>query len=342
MIREALEKLLKFEHLTRDEMKASIEEIMNGEVSEIVTSSFLTALRMKSETSEEIAAGAEVMKAKAEKIDLDESLYTIDTCGTGGDKTGTYNISTASAFISAAAGIPVVKHGNRSVSSKSGSADVLEALGAFINLNPDEVKKCVEELDIGFFFAPDFHKAMKNVINIRKELKLRTIFNILGPLTNPANAKAQILGVFNSSLTELIAEALKKLGVHHALVVHGNDGMDEFTVTTSTKVTELFEGDINSYTVNPEDFSLETYNSKDLKGGDAKENAEIIKGIFSGEIKGAKLDILLLNAGAAIYVGKKVESIKEGIERAREIIESGLALKKLNEFIDFTNKIRGE
>lgn len=334
MLKEAINKLIQKESLNEDEMICALDEIMDGKASDTQIGSFLTALSIKGETIEEVTGGAKVMRKKAEKVNLD-SLYTLDTCGTGGDKSGTFNISTAVAFVSAAAGIPVVKHGNRSVSSKSGSADVLEALGVNIMLRPSCVERCVKEQNLGFFFAPSFHKAMKNVLRPRKELGFRTIFNILGPLTNPAKAKTQVLGVYNESLTELIAEVLKNLGVEHALVVHGMDGLDEITITGETKITELKDNKINTYFISPEDFSLKRGIKEEILGGVAEENAEIIKSLFKGE-EGSKRDILLLNSAAALYVGKKAKSIKEGIHLAKEIIDNGLAEKKMNEYIEYT------
>ena len=337
MLRAAINKVMRKENLSEEEMIVALEEIMSGEASETLVGSFLTALCIKGETIEEITGGAKVMINKAAKVNL-ESLYTLDTCGTGGDMAGTFNISTAAAFICAAAGVSVVKHGNRSVSSRSGSADVLEALGANIMLGPDQVEKCVKEQGIGFFFAPSFHKAMKNVVKSRKELGFRTIFNLLGPLTNPARAKTQIVGVYDKSLTEPIARVLQNLGVNHALVVHGVDGLDEITITGETKISELKDNDVSTYTICPEDFSLERGDKEEVVGGDAVENAEIIRKLFKGEV-GRKRDILLLNSGAALYLGKKANSIKEGVNVAKEIIDKGLAERKLEEYISYTRRL---
>ncbi len=337
MLKDAINKLIKSENLREEEMIIALEEIMNGEASETLIGSFLTALSIKGETIEEITGGAKVMRQKSEKVNL-ESLYTLDTCGTGGDMAGTFNISTASAFICAAAGIPVVKHGNRSVSSRSGSADVLEALGANIMLVAEQVERCVKEQGIGFMFAPSFHKAMKNVVNSRRELGFRTIFNLLGPLTNPAKAKTQIVGVYDKALTEPIARVLQNLEVEHALVVHGMDGLDEITITRETKITELKDNRVNTYTISPEDFNLYRGSKEDIIGGNAIENANTIKNLFKGEI-GPRRDILLLNSGAALYLGKKAESIKEGINLAKDIIDKGLARKKMEEYIDYTRRL---
>ena len=276
MLKNAIENLLEGKHLSEKEMMDAMEFIMDGEASPVLIGSFLTALRMKGETAEEITGGAKVMLKKAERIAL-ENLYTLDTCGTGGDCSGTFNISTAVAFIAAASGIHVVKHGNRSVSSRSGSADVLEALGVNISLLPKQVEECVKVQNIGFLFAPTFHKAMRHAAGTRKELGFRTIFNILGPLTNPANAKSQVLGVFDEKLTEPLAKVLANLGVEHAMVVHGMDGLDEITITGETKVTEVKNGDINTYYITPEEFGIKRATRNDILGGDAIENAEIIK-----------------------------------------------------------------
>lgn len=337
MLKNAIENLLEGKHLSEKEMMDAMEFIMDGEASPVLIGSFLTALRMKGETAEEITGGAKVMLKKAERIAL-ENLYTLDTCGTGGDCSGTFNISTAVAFIAAASGIHVVKHGNRSVSSRSGSADVLEALGVNISLLPKQVEECVKVQNIGFLFAPTFHKAMRHAAGTRKELGFRTIFNILGPLTNPANAKSQVLGVFDEKLTEPLAKVLANLGVEHAMVVHGMDGLDEITITGETKVTEVKNGDINTYYITPEEFGIKRATRNDILGGDAIENAEIIKNILIGE-KGPKRDIVLLNSGAALYVGKKAKSLQEGINYARELIDGGYALDKLNNYVEHTRRI---
>lgn len=266
MLKDAVERVLEGKHLTESEMINAMESIMGGEVSPILIGSFLTALKMKGETPDEITGGAIVMRNKAERIKLD-NYYTLDTCGTGGDCAGTFNISTAVAFIAAAAGIYVVKHGNRSVSSKSGSADVLEALGVNIALTPSQVEECIRAHNIGFLFAPTFHKAMKYAIAPRKELGFRTIFNILGPLTNPANAKSQVLGVFDENLTEPMAQALLNLGVDHAMVVHGMDGLDEITIMDKTKVTELKNKEIKTYYISPEAYGIKICKKEEISGG---------------------------------------------------------------------------
>ncbi|PKM93250.1 MAG: anthranilate phosphoribosyltransferase [Firmicutes bacterium HGW-Firmicutes-1] len=335
MIQKQIESVIAGNHLTEEEMIGCMTKIMSGEVADTQIASFLTALKYKGEAISEIVGGAKVLREKADVVEL-QNYYTVDTCGTGGDKLGTFNISTAVAILVAAAGVSVVKHGNRSVSSKCGSADVLEALGIKIDLLPEQVEACVKEINIGFFFAPTFHKAMRFVGKTRKELGFRTIFNILGPLANPANAKAQVLGVFDEALTEPMAEVLKNLGVEKALVVNGKDGLDELSTTSETKITELKEGKITTYMIEPEFFGFERATTEDIKGGDAQENAQIIKALFNGQ-KGYKRDILLLNAAAALYVGKKAEGLTEGILIAKELIDSGKVMKKLEEFITYTN-----
>ncbi|UUV18665.1 anthranilate phosphoribosyltransferase [Fusobacteria bacterium ZRK30] len=334
---KVMDKLIDGENLTESQMTYAMTEIMEGRVSEVHIASFLTALRVKGETPEEISGGAKVMREKAMPIELGDR-YTVDTCGTGGDGADTYNISTASAFVVAAGGAAVVKHGNRSVSSQCGSADVLETLGININISLKRIKECIEKIDIGFLYAPAFHSSMKYAAAVRKELGFRTIFNMLGPLTNPAKANGQVLGVFHENLTELMAESMKKIGTEHVLVVHGMDGMDEITITDKTKISELKDGKINTYYIEPEDFGIEKSLKEELEGGTPKKNAEIVRGIFKGSIGGAKKDILILNSGAALYVGKKASSIQEGVEMAREIIESGKALTKLDELIEMTNR----
>lgn len=339
-MKEIMEKVIRNENLSEKEMMVVMEELMEGNLSEAVGGAFLTALRMKGETINEITGGAKVMRGKSKKVEL-ANLYTIDTCGTGGDRTGTFNISTATSFICAAAGIHTAKHGNRSVSSKSGSADVLEALGVNIELSPKQVEDCIKEHQIGFFFAPLFHPAMKYAAPIRKALGYPTIFNMLGPLTNPALVDAQIIGVYDRSLALVFAKVLKNLGTKHALIVHGLDGLDELTTTTSTEIVELKDGEIVTYYINPEDFGLELSKPEDLLGGDSKENAQIIKEIFNGEL-GPKRDIVLLNSGAALYLGKKVTSIEEGVELSKKLIDDGTVKAKMENYIKYTQRLARE
>lgn len=335
MANPILEKVIAGKDLTEQEMMTYLSEIMSGEKSEAEIASFLTALKIKGESVSEIVAGAKVLREKAAPIDMG-AIETLDTCGTGGDSTGTYNISTAVAIVSAAAGVPVVKHGNRSVSSKCGCADVLEATGVKIDLTPDQVKACVNDIGIGFLFAPTFHSAMRFVGPTRKNLGFRTIFNILGPLANPANATAQVVGVFDERLTQVFGQVLKALGLKHVMVVHGKDGLDEITTTDETIVTELKDGELRTYTIKPEDFGIARAQMSDLVGGETELNAQILKEVLGGA-KGPKRDILLLNAGAALYVADKVDNIQAGIDLAAKVIDEGLAIAKLEAFIQTTN-----
>ena len=338
MMREAIQRLAEGKSLSETEAMEAMNCIMEGNATAAQIGSFITALRIKGETIEEITGCARVMREKAEKI-TPQLEYYIDTCGTGGDGSDTFNISTAAAFIAAAGGVPVAKHGNRSVSSRSGSADVLEALGINIGLTPEQVKESIEEVGIGFMFAPSFHKSMKHAAGPRKELGIRTIFNILGPLTNPANAKGQVLGVFDERLTKPMAMVLLNLGIERALVVHGSGGLDEISTIGNTKVSEVRDGSVTTYEINPEDYGINCTDKQGLSGGDAAENASIILSLFEGR-KGAKRDILLMNAAAALYVGKKAESFKEGIGMVEEIIDSGKAMKKLEELRGYTGALK--
>ncbi len=338
MIRDSLIKVVNNQNLTASEMTDAMNAIMSGEVSEIELSAFLTALKIKGETVEEISSAAKVMREKATGVDLSD-VYALDTCGTGGDASGTYNISTAVAFIAAASGIKVAKHGNRSLTSKCGSADVLEELGVNITLNPEQVKNCVLNAGMGFMFAPSHHSAMKYVMGVRRGLGFRTMFNILGPLSNPAGAKAQVLGVFDKSLVKPLAEVLGKIGVERALVVHGADGLDEISVSGLTYAAELKEGKVATYDIDPEKLGINKSPLSDVKGGDAKENAQIIRDLFDGKLDGAKRDILLINAAAALYVGKKAESLEEGIKLASEIVDSGRAKAVLNKLVEVSNTV---
>jgi anthranilate phosphoribosyltransferase len=328
-MKEIIGKLVIGENLSREEAHSSMKTIMSGEATPAQIGSFLTALRIKGETVEEISECAKVMREFASTIHPKVEGTLVDTCGTGGDLLNTFNISTISAFVVAGAGIPIAKHGNRSVTSKCGSADVLEALDVKIDLAPKEVEKIIEKVGIGFMFAPLFHGAMKHAIGPRRELGIRTVFNILGPLTNPANADAQILGVFDKALTEKMAGVLNDLGVKSALVVHGLDGLDEISTVGETQISELKNSSVETYIVSPEDFGLERVKPEDIFGGDAKYNAELAGRILRGEEGGARQDIVELNAGAAIYVGGKTSSIKDGIDVARESIASGSAHNKL-------------
>jgi anthranilate phosphoribosyltransferase len=336
MIKEAINLLVHRKNLSEDEMIGAMRDIMEGQTTDAQIASFLTALRIKGETVEEITGAAKVMREKATKIKAPD--YTVDTCGTGGDMSHTFNISTTSALIVAACGIPVAKHGNRSVSSRSGSADVLEALGVKIDLESEKVEKCLEATGFGFLFAPLFHPAMKYAISPRKEMGIRTIFNILGPLTNPAGAERQVLGVFNDTLTELLAEVLRNLGTKHAFIVHGEDGLDEITNTDKTKISELKDGRIDTYFITPEDLGFTRAKKEDLLGGIAEENAKITIAILQGK-KGPKRDIAIMNAAAALITGEKAESFSDAIEKASETIDLGAALEKLEEIKIVSNRL---
>jgi len=327
---DILKKVTKGEDLSKEEMITAIKQIMSEDIDPILASSLLTALKIKGEAIDEIAGAAMALREKALSITIDDEC-TLDTCGTGGDYSGTFNISTAVAFVSAAAGIKVCKHGNRSVSSKCGCADVLEEVGIPIVLKPEQVKQLIEETNFGFLFAPTHHKAMKHVMPVRKALKLRTLFNIIGPLSNPANANYQLVGVYEEKLVEIFAQALSELKITRALVVHGKDGLDEMTTTEDTLIAEVKDDKYKIKTIKPEDFGLKRTTLDALKGGDATVNKEIMLQIFKGK-KGPKRDIVLLNSGAALYITGKSESINEGIEIAKELIDSGKVLKKLEEY----------
>lgn len=324
-----LNKLVAGNNLTREEAMQAQELILTGQATPAQIACFLTALRMKGETLDEITGLAAVLREKANTISPKVDNY-VDFVGTGGDRTNTFNISTTSAFVTAAAGLPVAKHGNRSISSKSGAGDVLEALGVNISADPKVVEKCVETVGIGFMFAPHFNPAMKYVGPVRKELGIRTVFNILGPLSNPSRAKKMMIGVYLPSLTELIAGVLANLGVESGFVVSGDDNMDEITLTGETTVSEIRNGEIKTYKISPEQFGLKRCDISELQGGDGAANAEITKNILSGKEQGAKRDIVLLNAGAALYIGGRAESIEAGMKLAVSTIDSGKAVDTLN------------
>lgn len=328
-----LQKLTGRQDLTKEEAAFVLREIMEGRTSSAQIACFLTALRMKGETVDEITALASVMREKAVSISPRVDML-VDTCGTGGDYTGTFNISTAAAFIAAGAGVSIAKHGNRSVSSKCGSADVMEKLGVNITLPPEKVEKVIEGVGIGFLFAPIFHPAMKAVLPTRKEMGIKTVFNILGPLTNPASAQAQVLGAYNPQLIDPLIRVLRNLGTKAALVVHGS-GLDELATTGETEIAELKAGGITKGKVKPEDFGFERTTIDRLKGSTVEHNAEIILGILNGK-KGPCRDIALLNAGAVIYVGGKAPSIADGIMIAEDVVDSGKAYQKQQELIRAT------
>ncbi len=322
--------------LSSDQMAAMISDIFSGTITEAQIGAFMAALAVKGETFEELAGAARTMRRKAARIQT-ISRKTVDTCGTGGDASGSFNISTTTAFVVAGCGVTVAKHGNRSISSKCGSADVLEALGVNINTDPEVVEEAVNEIGIGFLFAPTFHSAMRHAAKARKDVGIKSIFNMLGPLTNPAAARCQLLGVFDPKLTEMFAEALKLLGVHRAFVVHGHDGMDEITICAPTRVSELKDGLIRSYDLNPLNF-FETYaDPSELKGGDVNVNAAITTGILKGET-GPRRNIVLINSAAALMAADAAESMTEGIAKASESIDSGRAMEKLEHLAQFTQE----
>ena len=335
-ISEAIKAVISKQNLNEGEMHDVMNSIMTGQTTDAQIGAFLVGLSMKGETIEEITASAKVMRALATSVELSSNDYLVDTCGTGGDGLGLFNISTASAFVVAAAGGKVAKHGNRSISSKSGSADVLEAAGINLNISPELISQCIEEIGLGFMFAPAHHSAMKHAIGPRKELAVRTIFNVLGPLTNPAKAPNQIMGVYDKSLVEPIANVLKGLNSRHVMVVHSEDGLDEFSIANTTYVTELKDNNISTYTVHPGDFGLEEGNLDSIKAENAEQSLALINEAFSGK-KGVARDIIALNAGAAIYVSGLVNSFDEGITKANQILSDGSAQDKLDAYILASN-----
>ena len=334
MILDAIRKLADGLDLTQSEAKAAMHAIMAGEATPAQISGFIMALRVKGETVDEIAGCAEAMREHATRIRPNRPVL-VDTCGTGGDGANTFNISTAAAFVAAGAGVPVAKHGNRSVSSKCGSADVLEALGVRIDLAPAQVEACIDAVGIGFLFAPQFHASMRHAAGPRRELGIRTIFNVLGPLTNPASAHAQVVGVYAPHLTAPIAEVLGRLGVREAFVVHGLDRIDEISISEATEVAHLKGGSVRKFTIRPGDFGLEAADRAAISGGDASYNAAMIRRVLAGE-QGPHRNVVLLNAGAAIVVAGEAADLAEGIQRAAESIDSGNAARKLEELIAFT------
>ena len=337
MLKEAIKKISNKENLNEEEAYSSVNEIMKGEALPSQIGAFLVGLRMKGETVGEITGSARAMRDNASIVKL-ESEYVIDTCGTGGDGSKTFNISTAVAIIAAAAGVKVAKHGNRAVSSSSGSADVLQELGINIDVEPEKAKKLIDEKGMAFLFAQKYHSAMKNVGPVRKELGIRTVFNILGPLTNPAFVKGQVLGVYSKDLTHTLAEVLLKLGSEKAMVVHGGDGLDEITTTTTTYVSEIREGKVIDYEIEPEKLGIPLAKVEDIKGSSAKENAGIIIDILKGK-RGPKRDIVVLNTAAALYVGKVAENLEQGIKLTEDIIDSGKAYEKLNELVEYSKEV---
>ncbi|MBF0378492.1 MAG: anthranilate phosphoribosyltransferase [Desulfamplus sp.] len=335
--------IIKRQDLSEEQMSEMLSEIFSGTVTDSQIGAFMAALAVKGETFEELAGAARAMRAKAARIQT-VSRKAVDTCGTGGDSSGSFNISTTTAFVVAGCGVTVAKHGNRSISSKCGSADVLEALGVNINTHPEVVEEAVNSIGIGFLFAPTFHSAMRYAGKARKEVGIRSIFNMLGPLTNPAAARCQLLGVFAPQLTEMFAQALKLLGTHHAFVVHGHDGMDEITVCSQTRVSELKDGLIRSYDLDPIEFFGEYADPEELKGGDAKTNAAITTAILNGDSetkdgKGkSKRNIILINSAAALVAADAADNLSDGIKKAQESIDSGKAMEKLKQLAKFTQE----
>ncbi len=337
---QALQRTIEHREIFHDEMVALMRQIMRGEVSPVMMAAILAGLRVKKETVGEIAAAAQVMREFARKVTVQPHPHFVDIVGTGGDGANSFNISTASMFVAAAAGARIAKHGNRSVSSKSGSADVLEALGADIDLQPEQVAACIENCGIGFMFAPNHHPAMKAVAPVRREMGVRTIFNILGPLTNPADAPNILMGVFHPDLVGIQVRVLERLGVRNAMVVWGKDGMDEITLGAGTLVGELRDGELREYEIHPEDFGLRMAGSQNLRVEDARESQQRILEALE-DVDGVARDIVALNAGAALYVAGVADDIAGGVDRARAAMTSGAARSKLDEFVEQTRAIKG-
>lgn len=334
MLQEAIKAIVQGENLSEDEARQAMDQVMGGQATPAQIGAFLVGLRLKGETVDEITGFARSMRERA--LPFSTRYHTfVDTCGTGGDGRGTFNISTMAALVVAACGLPVAKHGNRSVSSSCGSAEVLEALGVRVNLTPPEAAACLDQVGITFLFAPAFHLAMKHAAGPRKELGIRTVFNLLGPLTNPAAAPAQVLGVYEAILTEIVAEVLGKLGSRRALAVHGSDGMDEVTVTGPTKISELRDGQVVTYFISPEDLGLARWPAADLRGGLPEYNAGVLRAVLEGK-PGAARDITLINAACALVAGEAAADLREGVAAAARAIDSGAALAKLEELVDFT------
>ena len=339
MLRETLRKAASGEALSEGEAERALETIMAGTAPPAATAALLTALRVRGESVAEIVGFARAMRRFAARVEAPEDV--VDTCGTGGDAKGTINISTAAAFVARGAGAVIAKHGNRAATSRAGSADVLEALGADIELGPEQVSRCIEATGIGFMFARTHHPAMRFVAPVRAELPFRTIFNLLGPLTNPAGARRQLIGVFGRAYVRPVAEALAALGAEKALVVHGMDGMDEITVTGETAVAEVGDAGIDEYELSPDDLGLARHAPDGLLGGDPHLNARILRGVISGEEIGAPRDVILANAGAAVYISGRAKTIKEGVDLAEKSVDSGAALEALEGFVKTTRRLSG-
>ncbi|WP_353192822.1 anthranilate phosphoribosyltransferase [Pandoraea pnomenusa] len=336
---EALQRTIEHREIFHDEMLHLMRLIMKGEISPVMSAAIITGLRVKKETIGEIAAAAQVMREFANHVDAPADEHFVDIVGTGGDVSHTFNISTASMFVAAGAGAKVAKHGNRGVSSKSGSADVLEALGVNIMLSPEQVAECLREVGIGFMFAPNHHPAMKNVAAVRKEMGVRTIFNILGPLTNPAGAPNQLMGVFHPDLVGIQVRVMQRLGAEHVLVVYGKDGMDEVSLGASTLVGELKDGKVTEYEIHPEDFGLQMVSNRSLKVASAEESRTMLLDALDDKA-GTAREIVALNAGTALYAANRAPTIGDGIKMARESLASGAARAKLDQFVTFTNRFK--
>ncbi|HIV70482.1 MAG TPA: anthranilate phosphoribosyltransferase [Candidatus Aquabacterium excrementipullorum] len=332
---QALQRVIEHREIFHDEMLGLMRRIMRGEMSPVIMAALITGLRVKKETVGEIAAAAQVMREFATPVQVPDTTHLIDLCGTGGDGAHTFNISTTAMFVAAAAGARVAKHGGRSVSSSTGSADVLEALGGYINLSPEQVAASLEATGIGFMFAPNHHGAMKHAAPVRKELGVRTLFNILGPLTNPANAPNQLMGVFHADLVGIQARVLQRLGSQHVLVVHGIDGLDEITLAGDTLVAELKDGEVREYTVHPEQFGLAQHDGSALKVANAQASVDTMRRVLDNQAGPAR-DIVLLNAGAALYAADVASSLADGVDRAREALASGAAGDTLHRFVQTT------
>lgn len=339
VIKEAIGKVVAGTDLSEQEMVGVMDEVMSGEATPAQIAAFITALRLKGETVDEITGAARVMRQKAARVDAaGDGDVLVDTCGTGGDASGTFNVSTTAAFVVAGAGVPVAKHGNRSISSHCGSADVLEALGVDLSLDPEKIGQCIKETGIGFMFAPVMHGAMKYAIGPRREIGIRTIFNVLGPLTNPAGANVQVMGVYDPSLIEKLASVLGKLGVKRALVVCGAGNMDEITITGRTRVADYSDGSVTTYTITPEDVGLNRATLEEIKGGETAEASALqLRSVLQGE-QGARYDMVLLNAGAALMAAGKADDLQSGVDLARKTLDSGAALAKLDALVAFSSK----
>jgi anthranilate phosphoribosyltransferase len=335
---EALTRIIERDEIKHDEMVSLMRQIMMGEVSQVMISAIMIGLRVKRESIGEISAAAEVMRELATKVEVENRQNLVDTCGTGGDSAHTFNISTAAAFVAAAAGARVAKHGGRSVSSKSGSADVLESLGVNLNQTPQQVADGISRIGVGFMFAPNYHSAMKYAAPVRRELGVRTLFNILGPLTNPAGAENQVIGVFHADLVGIVARVLQQLGGHHVMVVHGEDGLDEITIAGKTRIGELKHGEVSEYTIRPEDFGMKVSAIETIQVQDSDQSKALLQSVLDNQ-PGPALDIVLLNAGAAIYVSGVADTLKQGVIRARAAVESGAAKEKLRQLVEITHQV---